>query len=268
MTFVLHTKRLGGLPRRFARALDARIVFLHVPKCGGNSLRLALRDAWRGPFSGGSRWRVHVGPGSSRRAAGELGVSVDAFRDALLRYHLHDPKSRLVTGHFAWPEGLLEQFPDVSLVTLLRDPVAHFLSCYYESRDKGRTAQSLDAFLDGDHARRIATRFVRAFAGPIDPQEIEKPHAFEAACGRLSTVAGIGLLEDLPGFVADFQRRFGVRLRFFHANAGTLRQRQERQELSDGLRARIEARVAPNQAMYDFARSEILRRRGVPAHPL
>jgi len=111
LTAITRTKRLGTRRLRFARAPDARIVFLHVPKCGGNSLRLALRDAWRGPFSGGSRWRVHVGPRSSRRAAEELGVSVPAFRDALLRYHLHDAKSRLVTGHFTWPEGLLEQSP-------------------------------------------------------------------------------------------------------------------------------------------------------------
>jgi hypothetical protein len=258
---IARTKRIHGRRLRLSRAPEARIVFLHVPKCGGNSLRLALRDAWRGPFSGGSRWRVHVGPRSSRRAAEELGVPVDAFRDALLRYHLHDAKSRLVTGHFAWPEGLLEQFPDVSLVTLLRDPVAHFLSCYYEARAAGRTEQKLDAFLDGDHARRIGLRFVRAFAGKVDPLELEKPHALEAARSRLTTVAVIGLLGELPGFVEDFRRRFGVRLRLPHANAGTLRQRQERQELTDALRARIAERVAPNQALYDFARGEILRRR-------
>lgn len=192
--------------------------------------RCASRCATPGAVpSGGSRWRVHVGHRSSRRAAEELGVSVQAFRDALLRYHLHDAKSRLVTGHFAWPEGLLEEFPDVSLVTLLRDPVAHFLSCYYEAREAGRSEQGLDAFLDGDYAWRVGTRFVRAFSGPIEPQEVEKPHAIEAACSRLSTVAAIGLLEDLPGFVDDFRQRFRVRLRLPHANAGPLRQRAERE---------------------------------------
>ncbi|HXK25033.1 MAG TPA: hypothetical protein VMS55_20360 [Myxococcota bacterium] len=260
MNFVPHTKRLGGLPRRFARSLDARIVFLHVPKCGGNSVRLALRDAYRGPFSGGSRHRMHVGPEASRRAAESLGVPVDAFRDALLRYHLAESKRRLFTGHFAWPEGLLEEFPDVSLVTLLRDPVAHFLSCYYEARERGRTGDSLDAFLDGPHARRIGARFVQAFAGS-PARDLESDAAQQAARERLASVTVLGLLEDLPGFVADFRQRFGVRLRLPHANAGRLRQQAARDELTDSLRARIEERVAPNQALYDFATLEIARRR-------
>jgi hypothetical protein len=260
VTFIPHTKRLGGLPRRFARALDARIVFLHVPKCGGNSVRLALRDAYRGPFSGGSRHRLHVSPESSRRAAESLGVPVDAFRDALLRYHLAESKRRLFTGHFAWPEGLLDEFPDVSLVTLLRDPVAHFLSCYYEAREGGRTSESLDAFLDGRDARRIGARFVQAFAGPA-ARDLEGDAAQQAARERLASVTVFGLLEDLPGFVADFRRRFAVRLRLPHANAGRLRQRAEREESTDSLRARIEECVAPNQALYDFATLEIARRR-------
>ena len=113
---IAKTKQIQGRRLRLGRALDARIVFLHVPKCGGNSLRLALRDVYRSPFSGGGRRRLHVSPGTSRRAAASLGVSTEAFRDALLRYHLHDAKSRLVTGHFTWPEGLLEQFPDVQAI--------------------------------------------------------------------------------------------------------------------------------------------------------
>ncbi|HVH20336.1 MAG TPA: hypothetical protein VNF72_18735, partial [Myxococcota bacterium] len=77
---------------------------------------------------------------------------------------------------------------------------------------------------------------MRAFSGPLEPQEVEKPHAIEAACSRLATVAAIGLLEDLPGFVDDFRQRFRVRLRLPHATAGTLRQRAEREELTDALR--------------------------------
>jgi hypothetical protein len=261
VTSVPHTKRLGGVPRRFARALDARIVFLHVPKCGGNSLRLALRDVYRGPFSGGSRHRMHVSPEGSRRAAESQGVAVDAFRDALLRYHLAESKLRLFTGHFPWPEGLLEEFPDVSLVTSLRDPVAHFLSCYYEARESGRTSESLEAFLEGRDARRIGARFVQAFGGSLGASELDSEAAQQAARERLARVTVVGLLEDLSGFAADFRRRFGVRLRFPHANAGRLRQRVERDERVDSLRARIEERVAPNQALYDFATLEIARRR-------
>jgi hypothetical protein len=259
---IAKTKQIQRRRLRFGRALDARIVFLHVPKCGGNSLRLALRDAYRAPFSGGSRRRLHVSPAGTRDAAAALGVPVDAFRDALLRYHLHDRKRRLFTGHFSWPDGLLEQFPDISLVTLLRDPVAHFLSCYYEAREAGRNGDSLDAFLDGAAAQRIGTRFARVFAGRRDAEKIE-PADVELARGRLARVAVIGLLEDLPGFVDDFRRCFGARLRLPHANAGTLRQRAEREDLTDALRARIVARVVTNQALYEFAQGEIARRRAL-----
>ncbi|HEX5068565.1 MAG TPA: hypothetical protein VFY49_20765, partial [Myxococcota bacterium] len=259
---IAKTKQIQGRRLRLGRALDARIVFLHVTKCGGNSLRLALRDVYRSPFSGGGRRRLHVSPGTSRRAAESLGIPTEAFRDALLRYHLRDDaKCRLFTGHFFWPEKLLDEFPDVSFVTLLRDPVAHFLSNYYEAREDGRSGESLEAFLDSEAAERIGTRFARNFAGSVFEPDKFEPAQIELAQSRLAQVAVLGVLEDLPGFIDDFERRFGARLRLPHANAGALRQRAAREELSDALRARIAERVAANQALYDFARSEIARRR-------
>jgi hypothetical protein len=107
---------------------------------------------------------------------------------------------------------------------------------------------------------------VQAFAGPAT-REFEGETAQQAARERLASVTVLGLLEDLPGFVADFSNRFGVRLRLLHANAGRLRQRAERAELTDSLRAKIEERVAPNQALYDFAALEIARRRDAAAQP-
>jgi hypothetical protein len=264
LTLVARSKRLS-VRRRLARPLRARLVFLHVPKCGGNSVRLALRDAYRGPFSGGGRYRLHVGPGGSQKAAEALGVPVASFRDALLRYHLREGRQRLFTGHFDWPEGLREEFPDVSLLTLLRHPNAHFLSSYYDAREAGRTQEGLAAFLEGPDAVRIGRRFVQAFAGPLEASELGGPRALDIARRNLASVTVLGVLEDLPGFAADFRRRFGARLRIPHANAGQLRQRAAREELTDALRARIALCVAPNQALYDFAWLEITRRRRAAA---
>jgi hypothetical protein len=262
--------------RSFERPLTKRLLFLHVPKCGGTSVRLALREAYTHPlFSGSRRHIFHVSPHRSRRAAEMSGRPLETFRDDLLRYHLSDDRIRLATGHFGWPDGLREHFPDVSVLTLLRDPVSHFLSGYYEAREERgqdadrKTRADLGEFVETDWAHRIGCRFVRTFAGPVEPGAALSPDVLELACRRLASVEVLGVLEDLGGLVDAFEARFGVRLAFPHANAGSLRARRNREPVDPELRARIEQVVRPNRLLYDFVIDELERRRssarGAPA---
>jgi hypothetical protein len=258
---------LHVLQQSVRHSLDERIVFLHVPKCGGNSVRRALAELYGWPLPKSRRRWFHDAPRRSERAAALLGRPVEDLRDDLLRYQLCDGHVRLVTGHFRWPDALRDQFPDVSFVSLLREPVSHLLSVYYFQREeRGQAAHKretadLPQFLESDRARRAGAMYVRLFGAPAGADQMLAPDVLQRARQRLASVEVLGVLEDLPAFAQAFERRFGRRLRIPHLNAGRLRPAREREDVTDELRARMAEVVRPNQELYDFVRRERLGQR-------
>jgi len=253
-----------ALQRGLHRPLDERLLFLHVPKCGGNSIRIALSEAYNWPLFNSRRRFFNVHPERTRRLAARAGRPVDELRDELLRYHLSDGRIRLATGHLHWPAGFREQFPDVSIVTVLRDPVSRFLSHYYGAREgrgprASHTRLSLEAFLDGPQARRAGRTYLRYFGGDRD-----EPDALDQARRRLADVDVLGILEDLPAFAQAFRARLGAPLLIPHANAGALRRERADEELTEALDARIREIVEADQILYDFVGTEVARRAGAP----
>jgi len=235
-----------------------------VPKCGGNSIRIALREAYNLPLSDSRRRFFHVSPRRSRSAAEAAGRPVAELRDEQLRTHLADARVRLFTGHFHWPPGLRDSFPDVSVVILLRDPVSRFLSAYYDGRGGSAgaaagTRGTLDDYLDSERARRNGATYARIFAW-ADPGHALDPAVLDLARRRLSGVEVIGVLEDLPSFVAAFEARFGARLIIPRANVGGRRRLREKAEITAPVVERIAELVRPDQVLYDFVQSEIARR--------
>jgi hypothetical protein len=250
---------LHVLQQSVRRPLEGRIVFLHVPKCGGNSLRRALAELYGFPLPKVRRRWFHDVPRRSERAAELLGRPVHDLRDELLRYHLCNEHVRLATGHFRWPDGLREQFPGVSLVSLLRDPASHLLSTYYFRREeRGQSAArresgDLAQFLASDRARRTGSLYATLFGWPAVPGQPDAA-VLARARERLASVEVLGVLEDLPAFVDAFERRFGRRLSIPRLNVGRLRPAREREDVTDELRAAIAETVRPNQDLYDFVR--------------
>lgn len=239
-----------------------------MPKCGGTSIRVSLRAAFNWPLARSRRHFFHVSPRRSNRAADLASLPLHVLRDAMLRYHLCDERIRLLTGHYRWPVGIRDEFPGVNLITLLREPVSHFLSMYFFQREERgqakhrRVTADLDTFLESERALAIGSTFVRYLTGPNDCEVARDEETIGVAARHLASVEVLGVLEDLPGFSAAFQERFGVLLRIPRANAGRLRPQLEQQEVTAAHRARIRDLVLPNQALYDVALAEIRRRRG------
>ena len=241
------------------KAPSTRACFLHVPKCGGTSITRALEAVHAPALRGGERAHFHLVPRRSDRAAEQLGIPVAELRDALLQYHLSNGRVRLVSGHFRWRPELREQFPDVVFLTLLREPVAHFLSSYFFQREergqRNPITEDLATHLQSERALSAATRFVTFFGGADTPAGAVAPAAIARARHELARLDLVGVLEDLPAFTAAYERRFDRALHIPHAHRGNLRPKAEREEVTPELRARIEELVAPNRAVYDFVRA-------------
>jgi hypothetical protein len=111
---------------------DARIVFIHVAKCGGTSLVRGMADCFK-PWRSTQRGSVvELREGALRAAAAAARIEHGEARRALLAYHLATTNARLVAGHYRYSRAVYEHHRgDWSFVTMLRHPVSRWYSNFY-----------------------------------------------------------------------------------------------------------------------------------------
>jgi hypothetical protein len=150
--------------------VDRTLIFMHVPKTGGTSLRAALLEAYRPDES------ALVYEGSGLRGA--MSEARFAELPEEVRGHV-----RLIIGHFGY--GIHEHVPGESrYVTVVRDPVERVVSLYYHYRNLpgirlgGREHRqrwgirwrraSLEDWVFGERRRSVDNAIVRRIAGRRD----------------------------------------------------------------------------------------------------
>jgi hypothetical protein len=120
------------------------LVFEHIPKTAGTTLRQVLRRRY------GSRLAVHFSVAQPRRRAAELAALIEAGRP---------PRALISTVGY----GLHERLPGslrYAHFTLLRDPIQRTISNYYYSLQIGEVQEgtSLVAFCSADPDTVVAAR--------------------------------------------------------------------------------------------------------------
>jgi hypothetical protein len=179
------------------------LVFLHVMKCGGTSIRWALAQAAAGRRDGPEVFEL-----DGRAALQAVGGDNDrnwAFRDALLAYLITAAPPAVVLGHFRFRDehaGLLDA---AHLVTVLRDPVDRLVSLYRYRRWKEGVdipvTGTLAEYVDTPRWQKEGHKYVDTFCGRdgLDPRSDE---AVDAAVANLRRFAAVGLLDRLDAFAA------------------------------------------------------------------
>lgn len=96
-----------------------RIIYIHVPKCGGSSFGAALR-----PRHFMSQAVIDLHPGDPALPA-ERRLLADYARRRTQLHHLVHQKTRMISGHVQYDPQLHDGAArDYRFVTLLRDPVS------------------------------------------------------------------------------------------------------------------------------------------------
>ncbi|PSO83052.1 MAG: hypothetical protein BRC41_12785 [Cyanobacteria bacterium QH_9_48_43] len=202
---------LAGLEliRRPSRdADDQRIFFLHLPKCGGVSVNMAMRRAF------GAQKVDGLNPNASRRVAERRGKDLRRFRTSLLFYYMAMENVNVISGHFSWNDDVYEQFSKKwAYVTVLRDPIRRWFSHYFYNRHKSGgylgIEKDLPTFLHSERAREMGTHYTRRLSSP---EATELNQAVGQAKVNLEKFEVLGLLDDMDAFADQFSSQFGVRL--------------------------------------------------------
>lgn len=161
-----------------------------------------------------------------------------------------------ISAHVRFSVPAHDRFRDkYKFVTILRDPVARFLSNYTWSYGKAdahaRIEEPFREFLRTDRAARFGATYVEFFCGLPKSADITSSEAIEAAIANLAKFDVVGRLDDLAGFEAQIEQALGIRLRVGHENRAT-RSSGASDALSDPeLRAEVTALCAPDLAVWN-----------------
>lgn len=222
------------------------LVYIHVPKCGGSSFGAALRLRHLT-----SQATIRLGQGRNWLPEEARRLDDYAVREAELARHLH-AGLRCISGHVRYAPHLHDgPGKNYLWVTLLRDPVARFVSHYHYLQrhhpDPRRPAR-LEAFLDTRDAHRLASQLLFYFGGTSQDRASDVAARLRRAKTNLAQFDLVGDLSDTAAFARDLSRLAGVRIPQWRRNRAPAPTRVPKH-----LRAEIEALCAADIEIWHSA---------------
>lgn len=220
-----------------------KLVYIHVPKCGGSSFAAALRLRFL------ARQRavpldMPVPPGLS----GEDLIEARYHARGAALERLMRQGHRCITGHVQATEERM-RLGGYRWITLLRPPEARFVSHYaYLQRTHPDPARpdTLEAFVETEDAARLASQYLFYFSGRSQARCGDVSAATARAVGCLRRFDLVGDLAQPEAFHQALSALVGGGVLRLHRNAAP-----KPMEVAPHLRRRIEALCAPDRAIYD-----------------
>ena len=234
-----------------------RVVFHHVPKCGGTSVGRAIRQRY-------IMSQATVTPESSFRAfeaftgrtdRENMLVDVLDIREIMLLYLLYEDV-RCISLHVRFSKVAYERFKShYKFITILREPVSRFVSHYFWSYQKhGAHAcidENFDDFLNSDRARRMGASYVEFFCGLPKDADITSESAINSAIENLARFDVVGKLDDLKSFEHALGLELGVRLKIGHENKMRQKSTAKLDDIvTPELLKKVEILCAPDVAVW------------------
>lgn len=201
------------------------IIYIHVPKTGGTSIRMAAAEHF-----GEDAMLYDYGPDAPRTSPIVRELLYDADEPDHLVEWIHNNGIKFISGHFRmnrYPTLL----PEADLITWVRDPVDRVVSQHqHRTRTLGET-RPLEEWVEKKRWRNIITR-----QAGVDPNRF----------------AAIGVLERHEESIELLNAYLGLEIQSRHDN-----QSEPQELLDDSLRARIHALNLDDHAFVEAANARI-----------
>lgn len=253
----------------FRRPIKDRMVYLHIPKCGGSAFRRAIRSCYLSIDIRKYREVAELDPAASDsvvkfRQQTDLPPyiayepSIFEFRESLLLYYMSSPKIRFISGHFGFSDAVYQASQgSFAFVTVLRHPVARWISAYFYNRYKAsnhrKVDMDLDAYLESELGRRQGREYAHFLGGPHTKAGDGYSVLVDSAKENLHKLDVVAFLEYPKDFIEQFERRFGVRLRLHTTNESPVSKASRDSMITAERKSKIEEICAPDLEIYEYA---------------
>ncbi|MBT3027055.1 MAG: sulfotransferase family protein [Candidatus Thiodiazotropha sp. (ex Ctena orbiculata)] len=247
------------LHRTLANAtIPQRVVFHHVPKCGGTSVGRALRRRYllsQGTVTPESSYRAFKAF-TGRDDREQMLVDVLDLREQMLLYLLYEDV-RCVSLHVRFSEPAHIQFHEkYKFITILREPVSRFISHYFWSHGKphahARIEEPIEEFINTERAKKLGATYAEFFCGLPKDVDFASDEAIQAALANLKKFDVVGRLDDLPAFAGDIKRELGVKLRIGHENRSRKTSSEVKSVISPEVKRKIEELCRPDIKIWEM----------------
>ncbi|WP_417690112.1 sulfotransferase domain-containing protein [Roseibium sp.] len=236
------------------------LLYIHVPKCGGTSFGSAVRLAY---LNSQATIRLET----SRRIREALYPDAEGVEKILREYEIRKimlgelmlKRVQCISAHVHYSAGLHGALdPERKIVTLLREPVARFLSHYayvqrnHPDRDRPST---LEAFLESDSAKRFGSTYLLYFGGSYQHITNDFDSVMNTAQSNLDRFDLIGDLSRTAAFRKGLRKLVGRPLLNWERNRRPGKTPSQARDIATNLRLRIEELCAPDIALYRYVQS-------------
>ena len=170
-----------------------KLVFIHIPKTAGTSLRLLLESNYKE---------------TERRA-----IYSHQDLDEQLASALNDPKVKCIYGHFPLRPVIAES--NATVVTLFREPIARSMSHYnhYSKRMNEKHAQLMEGIDSPEDFTKLVqsnNRQTAFLSGYLNQKEfLEDKGVLEKALANFDRLDAVGFTEHYAASIAYFGEQFG-----------------------------------------------------------
>lgn len=241
--------------------IPQRVVFHHVPKCGGTSVGRALRRRYllsQGTVTPESSFRAFEAF-TGRADREQMLVDVLDLREQMFLYLLFEDV-RCVSLHVRYSESAHNLFHGMyKFITILREPVSRFISHYFWSYGKShahaRIEEPIEEFIQTERAKQLGATYSEFFSGLPKLTDFASDDAVVAAISNLNKFDVVGTLDDLPAFAENVRSEIGIKIRIGHENRSRRSLSEVKRVISPEVRQKIEELCEPDVRIWKSIRN-------------